>query len=561
MKKMKEKILNLYLVLKRIYKSFPITTFIIVFLTIIYALDNINNDIINDTWMYNISTFSLVFANGTLLVESIELKRNTKAACYILSMIMAIAFTLCSNEGGFTNSILNHLFICYMISIFAGTIFLNYQKSSRQANNSLGEYLTSIFIKTLKATFIYSILSIGTLLITSVFIFLILDGTGFELEAALEILILGLFYIPSLIDALCQTEKVPKTHFYRFIIKYLLGTLLIIAFAIIYMYLLKIVFLGKIPSNQIFGITAFLFIVGLPIWTMVKSFDEGQVIDKINHYLPAFFIPFIGLQGYSMTIRILNYGVTEARYLGIMLIIFEISYIIIYFIQNKKQGNLILVFIILTIFSTIVPYVNMYAVSERSQYKHLKLIKKETYTKKEQEQIVGAYYYLKSHDKDMSILTESEIKKIKSFKTDQNDYWYDDYDEDEDDYINTTYLYASTKLNSINIEGYKKLYSIDKDEYDCEETIEDIFKNFEIDLENELLDDNISTQHSFNILDNILKYIEYNQKEILNEKFSTINQIQLDDEKSLILTSIKIDYDEDTRIISYYSLSGYLLEK
>ena len=49
------------------------------------------------------------------------------------------------------------------------------------------------------------------------------------------------------------------------------------------------IILRDIPSNEIFRILATLFIIGLPIWTMSKSFDNNDLIDKINRKLPIFF--------------------------------------------------------------------------------------------------------------------------------------------------------------------------------------------------------------------------------------------------------------------------------
>ena len=70
------------------------------------------------------------------------------------------------------------------------------------------------------------------------------------------------------------------------VIKYVLGILVIIAFAIIYLYIAKIIILRDIPSNQIFRILATLFIIGFPIWTMSKSFENNDLMNFKNIIRP-----------------------------------------------------------------------------------------------------------------------------------------------------------------------------------------------------------------------------------------------------------------------------------
>ena len=91
--------------------------------------------------------------------------------------------------------------------------------------------------------------------------------------------------------------------------------------------MIKIIVLRKIPANQIFRILAALFACGLPIWTMNSLWEkEENTWQKIINKLPLAFIPFILLQIYSIWSRISANGLTEARYLCVMLVIFEIIY-------------------------------------------------------------------------------------------------------------------------------------------------------------------------------------------------------------------------------------------
>ena len=64
--------------------------------------------------------------------------------------------------------------------------------------------------------------------------------------------------------------------------------------------------------------------------------ENGSFIDKVNRAIPYLFTPFIFLQIYSMGIRIKEYGLTESRYIAVILIIFEIIAIGLAVFKNSK---------------------------------------------------------------------------------------------------------------------------------------------------------------------------------------------------------------------------------
>lgn len=49
-----------------------------------------------------------------------------------------------------------------------------------------------------------------------------------------------------------------------------------IAMAIIYIYIIKIFVTWEIPSNEIFNICSVLFAIGAPIWTMAYAFTKDK---------------------------------------------------------------------------------------------------------------------------------------------------------------------------------------------------------------------------------------------------------------------------------------------
>jgi len=328
-----------------------------------------------------------------------------------------------------------------------------------------------------------------------------------------------------------------------------LGTLVIIAFAIIYLYIAKIIILRDIPSNEIFRILASLFIIGLPIWTMSKSFDNNDLLDKINRKLPILFIPFIFLQIYSIGVRIANNGLTEARYMCVMLIIFEIIYIAIYMKNAKNIGKILWIFVALLVISVLVPFINMFKVSESSQYNNLKIYKEKTeYTEKEKDKILGAYRYLRyseSGDKYIEkLLTEEDIEKIEQFNDRYYKYEYNDYEEKN----TREYLSRSENVKNINVSYYNTLYKIDY-----------VTSNY--DKDSKRLSFAIQYGGRMTSLDLTEIFEDYIENYYYYNYFKENNEIILNNLTKLIITSYSMSYDKVTGEIYYCDFSGYLLEK
>lgn len=552
--KLKEKILGVLQTFKKSIGKFPLTIISAIVLTVIYTIC-LDNYSIETTTLTNISLFIVIFASSTFLIETVlENKIKKKIIYYIIAAIWATVLTYAVNieEGllGMSNTIflfkIERFIICYLIATIVLAIYYNYKSLSK----TFEQYVTSTFVTIFKTSLIYGILAIGIAMITAVFVYLILDGESYILVARMEILLFGVYYIPTVLYSFYdQEEEIGK--FAKIVIKYVLGTLVIVAFAIIYMYIIKIIFLRDIPSNLIFRILSALFIIGLPVWTMILSFKENTTLDKINRKLPLLFIPFIILQIYSIGTRILSNGITELRYLCLMLIIFEIVYIIIYLTKKEKISRILLVFLALTVISTIAPYINMFTISNLSQYNNLKIYKQKTeYSEEEKTKIYGAYNYLRHSSIEgkkyiENYLTKDDeelIKKLKNSGTKKSD--------------NGKNIYVDKDINYIEVEGYKKVYKIDSYSYNSSKenrTIDETFSNIEINTQ----ESNYSIEA--NILPLINEYVNHENE--MNNYSEENNELKLDENKKIILERLILEYDDTTKNVSYYNMSGYLLEK
>lgn len=541
MKNIKEKIEKIFNKFKKLFETYPLTLFVIVITTVILAI-TVDTEILDSISLDNILLFSALFGCGNLFIETIFKKIDRKKiGLYILSAIFAIAITFSTNIENDVLEIKNAVFIgyisriivCYLVSTVAITIYIHY-KNSKLAFN---EYILKAGINFFRTGLIYLLLVIGLAMITSVFVFLLLSGENYSLVYRVQILLIGFFLLPMSINSVYDLKnEIDK--FEKIIVRYVLDVLVIIAFVVIYLYIGKIILLRDMPANQIFRIIAILFVIGCPIWIVAGYFKDNDFLAKINNKLPILFIPFILLQIYTIGVRIYYNGMTEPRYLCIMLIIFEIIYTIIYIKNKEKDGNIILVLVVITIISGIVPYLNMFKVSQISQYNNLKIIKeKENLSELEKEKVAGAYYYLKDTEEGKELitglLTQDEIDEIVKYNGNSS---------------NKKSIYLSKNVENIDIADYNKLYVINSYNYYKDyNSIETEFKNIKVD------------NYEIDLSNIILEYIA--NEENIEEYFEENNEYVITENKKIIIESLVLYYDSINKTVTDYSLDGYLLVK
>ena len=445
MGKIKEKIKNFKKITNTLFSKFPVTLIIILLTTIIVGF-TIGSEICDSIYFSKVLIFLVTFGIGTFFIETKFREKKNIIFYYVVVGVISGIFTYLLNDD--INSFIFKLYVCYIFSIIAMSIYFIYKGS----NVSFEKYITNIAVNIFKFSIVYGLLSIGLFLISLVFIFLILNVTKTSFIVNIQILVLGLFYIPSILYSLCTIVEI-KSKFIKAIIKNVLDILIIVAFAIIYLYIAKIIILRNMPSNQIYRITAVLFTIGLPIWTMSIYLNEDNLIDKINGKLPVLFIPFIFLQIYTISIRIINYGLTEARYLCVIFVVFEAIYITLYLTAREKIYKIIPISVILIVISLIVPVINMNDLSKISQVNNLKLIQKnEDLNDEEISKIIGAYEYLNKADISKNVITQNEINKIQEYINDRDNKYIS-----KSEYKILNYKSNETDLN---IEGYKRISNI-----------------------------------------------------------------------------------------------------
>ncbi|MCM1251720.1 MAG: DUF4153 domain-containing protein [Clostridium sp.] len=420
----------------------------------------------------------------SLFIETYFAENKVKSICgYIIAVLLSETAIVCvkmdekiEQATGLSDRLISEYFVLFAGGICLILLIAVVYKSFQKSNLSFAEYGIKVFYNVAKAMFIWFVLSFGSL-----FIYMIIEELFVEhysifeaLFFAEEILVMGIYLAPKMILALRdmdmdeEPDKVIHT-----IVKYILPIFTICAMAIVYLYMLKILFLWEMPSNEVFTIISALFGIWLPVWIMTQYYTDNTKYMKIISIQPYLFIPLILLQGYSMGIRIYEYGMTPGRYMGVMLIIFEIGTIIIRRIWKEQYEKLLPFLGVLIVIAVFVPGVNMNRVSDVWQ---LSLLKKyyqavengEMISEHEYWRLTGAYHYLKDRPEmqkaveTYDIFEESFAAKLDAQKIEEAD--LTDITEYE-----TYHIHCCQMVGDIELDGYSEMSMLNQN--DCYDNV------------------------------------------------------------------------------------------
>ena len=298
---------------------------------------------------------------------------------------------------------------CGIVFAVLGT-WRNYKKSGQLFNT----WCIRVVHELSRLAIICAVTAAGLALVTATFVALILNGQHYMLVFRAEFLVLGCLLGSGVLYAQIRPER-ERPAFFNVIVRYLLTGLLTAAFVIVYLYILKIIITRVMPSNEVFRILAGLFIIGLPIWTLAGTYDEKDPLIRIAVRLPYLFIPFLFLQGYAIRQRIAAYGLTPLRYLCLVLMLFEVIYIIVYAARKRETGIMLPVIAVLAVICLAVP-----SMSVRSQKAILDRGAAAGFaglSREDQSSVAGAYYYLASDPEGKLLLTDTDPALIAAIES------------------------------------------------------------------------------------------------------------------------------------------------
>lgn len=262
------------------------------------------------------------------------------------------------------------------------------------------EYVVRIFYNFAKTFLFYFILSCSVAFVSAIVETLLMEDSIY-LSGAMEFLLLGIYLLPASIISLNAVGTEPGKVIYV-IVKYILSIVTVCSMFFVYLYVVKILVLWEIPSNEVFPIISFLFCLGMPVWLMAENYIDGTKYSYMLSILPYIFAPLISLQCYSISIRIYEYGMTPERYIGILFILLEIMAIFVWHLGKGRREILVPIVGALVVIACFLPGINMYRVSNLWQKAYLVRYYQDVNDGRmlsalEYKRLVGAHEYLKKN--------------------------------------------------------------------------------------------------------------------------------------------------------------------
>lgn len=485
--------------------------------------------IVNDISFENnaIARIAIMFICSNFLVESaFKLGDKKRIYLYLLSFGLAVILGLILPVN---DPIAVSLYTGFnLICITTGLFFI-----TRKEKN-IPEYLCKVFYNLFKVELFTTILLIGFGIIYLIVEELIIEGYDVYFYEKIFYFIIGIYNIPFSIMALLYTkDDIPEI--VNSLINKVLLVLLDISYVVIILYIVKMIVTRVMPENEVFAVVTMLYMFSLPMFIML-SYYKGKIVELNFKILPYVLIAPILLQIYSLVVRIYYYGVTQSRYIGIYVIIFEVVCLFLLLFKNKKYikySFLVMSCLMLLLF--ILPITNYYEAPIRLQVARLQSIWTEStneveLSRSDRQKIKDIYEYLNDYENpDKYMPRYLDMERV-------NKYLMNTRGEFEG--IKTRYFNFDNKSQKVNISDYTSL-----------EVIE--YNGSKINLD----DLNVKIgEVSFNISDTITEFMknEGEAEEIVFDNGAG---------STLYVTTMNFYFNDAENSLESFYISGYILSR
>ena len=513
----------------------------------------------NSEFVLKVVQFVWIFNAGSLFTEVIFDRSNRlkQIIGYCIAALIAISYVGVAGYNKYylfglkserVHVMAFRLLLVYLAWIAALCIYRMFKNSGQQFET----YCLSAFCGAARTSIVYGLFALGLAMVIWVFDTLIAD-TGSMLPVTEIVLACGL-YTQGLLLAFSKPQET-FTRFLEIVVKYVLLLLTIAAFAVIYLYIFKIIIQWDLPSNEVFGILSWLFALGMPVLTVAGHCSDDR-IGKLALKLPYAFVPFVALQVLCIGIRIHEYGLTDARYSACVLIIVECIYLILYRLDRHKMLPYMLQIMAListlTFFAPVVNGDSMVFTSQRLRFERYlnKVEQGVELDYQDARRFVGAYDALWGTEKGdayLGAISDSQIRLVKQYRNTYSSH-------DEEPKITRTYGRASA-TDAMDIAGHNMLYEVKADSRDLEKSeIIDMnhikFYGVGSDIEVTVdLADFAQTAH------------EYDRDDEEIDVWMADNYVfKLDDGTELYVSYLGLEYNENSEEFTYYCFEGYYLK-
>lgn len=550
MGKLKTLFSNMSTSIKETFKKYPITMIIVYITTFIFTFgtDDFIDKFCDELWFM----LMVAWAIGTLFTETFFKKELPKIIGGFVSLGIAFLVRHVLNFDEPTESLLIERIV--LTYLFVAPLFTVY-KIIKDSELSVKEYALNVLSNVGKASTIYALANLGVLVVILVFIELILDGHDYDILTRTLILLLGAYYVPSLVNALTEVkEKAGK--FIRVLLTCVLMPVAIFLIAILYLYVAKIMISGELLNKSLFFILSLTFSLAIPCVILLKNYEDNKKVLVLSNIIFYSFIPLMFLQILAMNVRVQDYGLTESRYMGYLLIVFEIIFIALMIIKKAKYvDKIILVLVGLIVWGLLTPF-NVYSVPVYSQTARITDMLKdagsfEALTTEQKNECKRALVYI-----ERSLLPEYINKKI-AFEVKEQIENYEIVFENTGNIINREYEYVSmwdSTISGLNIEGYSKLYQAYDTSYYGKDDVE--LSNYTI------KDKKGEVQVTVNMKDFAKEMARAERENHKESTFEKLRYMKTNNENIIFcVTEFSLSYELYSNKIEHFSVNGFLLVK
>lgn len=537
--------------IKETFKRFPITMVIVYITTLLVAFgtDDFVENFMDNMWFYAMG----IWAIGTLFTETFFKKDFAKIIGGVVSLVIALACRWVINDEIYSKKlILIKLIITYMSVLPLVTLY----KIVKDSGVSLKEYALRVLSNVGRTTTMYILANIGILIVIFVFVELILDGNDYDILSRTLILLLGGFYVPAMLNSITDVKN-EAGKFIKVLLTYILMPVAVFLIGTLYLYVIKIMLSGELLNKSLFFILSLTFTLAIPCAILLKNYDESKSVLVMSNIIFYSFIPLMILQIIAMNVRVGDYGLTESRYMGYLLIAFEIIFIILMIVKKSKHlDKTILVlagFIILGVLSPL----NIYDVPVYSQTARItKMLKTvdsfEALSTRQKNECKKAFVYVNNSFKPEYLdkkLTKEEKEAIQNYIVvyeDENGVEIRDYDYE--------YVSMYDTKSVVDVEGFKKLYPTYDDSYGRSDDIN--LASYEVKTKNG------DIKVTVDIQDFVKQMSEADKQNTKESTFAKVRYLKTSDENVMFyVTDFSMSYELYSNKIDHLSIDGYLLVK
>lgn len=283
-----------------------------------------------------------LFLSIRVFIERINLKKSTRIISFVTGGLLLIGYyTLLLQE---INSIARVRYIGISIALYLAFTCIPYLFKRQKYELYVVKLLTKLFI-----TYLYSIvlfLGLSAMLFTIDQLFAV--NVSHRLYLDIFLIVVGIFapaYFLADIPAIKEDillEDYPKV--LRVLLQYIVMPLLVAYSTILYVYFGKVLITRQWPHGMVSHLVLWFSIIStLVIFLVYQLKEQNQWINIFERYFPKWILPLLAMMFVAIGIRVKAYGITESRYLVIVVGLWVLGSML-YLSFIKKKANVLLAF-------------------------------------------------------------------------------------------------------------------------------------------------------------------------------------------------------------------------